>query len=294
MGSRVAIFFLKLISYLPFWIIYILADIFYFVTYYIVGYRKKVVYQNLQNSFPEKSETEIKAIAKKFFQHFADMMLETFKSYSMPLKTFEKRINLTAVYKTFNEEFEQGRSVIFYSTHYANWEWMTPLAHYLQHKVLLTYRVLKNPHFEKYVTGLRTRFGAHPLPMEQTIKTILGHHRDKELTLSWFCADQAPPANTKFWTTFLNQETPFFQGADKIAAKTNQPVYFLDLQKIRRGYYKGELIKFSDNPKDLPENEILKMYANQLEKIIRKKPEYWLWSHKRWKHKRPKSINLAK
>jgi KDO2-lipid IV(A) lauroyltransferase len=264
----------------------------FYVMYYLVRYRRKVVTQNLRNSFPEKTEKERNIIERKFYHHLSDLFLESIKAYSMTEQDFSKRIDLTQVFRVFDEEYQKGRGLIAFSTHYANWEWMLYAATHKTHKYLVVYRILANPDYEQFITGIRTRFGAIPLPMEHTYKTILDYARRNELFGAWFCADQTPPPTTHFWTSFLNQETPFFQGADKIAHKTNAPVYFLDLRKLKRGYYKAELIKMSDSPKDLPENELLHLYAKKMESIIRETPEYWLWSHRRWKHKRPANTPL--
>ncbi len=283
--NYVIIFFLKALAFIPLRILYLMATGFYFLLYRVVGYRKKVIFENLQNSFPEKTPDQIKAIAKGFYRHFADMIFEIIKSHRMNVNDFKKHVTFKNI-DEINKLYDEGKSIILLTTHYGNWEWWVYAPHFLKHKLLIVYLPLKNKLFDSYMNSLRTKFGGVMLPLQQTFKTVLGHHQRGEQTLTWICADQSAPSHNKFWVNFLHQETTFFTGGERIAKKTNQAVYFLDIQKEGRGKYTLEFKPYSLTPKDLPDNQISIDYAKDLEKLIQRQPDYWLWSHKRWKHKR--------
>ena len=280
---------LKTLSYIPLGILYGISTGFYYLLYYVIGYRKKVVFTNLKNSFPEKSDSELLSIAKGFYRHFADMMIEIIKSHSMNIDDFKKHVTFKNI-DEINKVYDEGKSIVLLTTHYGNWEWWVYAPHFLKHKLLIVYLPLENKLFDKYMNSLRTKFGGVMLPLKETFRTVLDHHNRKEQTLTWICADQTARWNNKFWVKFLNQETSFFTGGERIAKKTNQAVYFLDVQKEGRGKYVLEFKEYSNNPKDLEDNRISIDYAKDLEKLIQKKPDYWLWSHKRWKHKRQEDL----
>jgi KDO2-lipid IV(A) lauroyltransferase len=280
---------LKTLSYIPLGILYGISTGFYYLLYYVIGYRKKVVFENLNNSFPEKSELEKLKIAKGFYRYFADMIIEIIKSHSMNVDDFKEHVTFKNI-DEINKVYDAGKSIVLLTTHYGNWEWWVYAPHFLKHKLLIVYLPLENKLFDKYMNSLRTKFGGVMLPLKETFRTVLDHHNRQEQTLTWICADQTARWNNKFWVKFLNQETSFFTGGERIAKKTNQAVYFLDVQKQGRGKYVLEFKEYSSNPKGLDDNRISIDYAKDLEKLIRKKPDYWLWSHKRWKHKRQEDL----
>lgn len=283
--------FLKALSYIPLNVLYIFSNGFYYLLYYVIRYRKKVVFDNLRNSFPEKKESEIISIAKGFYRHFADMIFEIVKSHSMDVEDFKKHVTFKNI-DEINKVYDEGKSIILLTTHYGNWEWWVYAPYFLKHKLLIVYLPLENKLFDEFMNSLRTKFGGIMLPLKDTFRTVLDHHQRKEQTLTWICADQTARWNNKFWVNFLNQETSFFTGGERIANKTNQAVYFLDVQKEDRGKYSLEFKEYSSNPKSLNEHQISIDYAKDLEKLILKKPDFWLWSHKRWKHKRSEGMDL--
>lgn len=293
--NQIAVWFLIGISYLPFWIIYGLSDFFYIILFYVVKYRKRVVIQNLTKSFPEKNEKEIIKIAKKFYHHFCDMSLETIKLYSISEKQIDKRIKFNYP-DLITDYFNQGKSFILFGMHYNNWEWSSAGQRKGMHQLLMIYNPIRgNQAFEKYILHLRGRWGGKSIPVHKSARLAIEFTRMEKPTALWLAADQTPPANSHFWTNFMNQEAPFFSGPEKIAYRSNQPVFFHHTKKIKRGRYEVDFIPLFANPKDevKDSNEILLRYVRKIEEIVREEPEYYLWSHRRWKHTRPEGIELT-
>ena len=284
--------FLKAFSHLPFNIIYLLSDFFYLLLFYVIGYRKKVVYTNLRNSFPEKTEQEIDQIARKFYHHLCDMGLEAIKLHSISEKELDKRITVKGLEKV-EEYFQQKKSIILLGMHYNNWEWSSSLQRIAHHHLLMIYNPVRdNVEMERFILDMRERFGALSVPVHKSARSAIQFDKTDRPGCLWLAADQTPFETSKFWTTFLNQETPFFSGPEKIAYKTNQPVFFHHTKKLARGKYEVNFIHlFAEPGKEKPEDILLK-YIDTMEQIIQETPEYWLWSHRRWKHTRPEDIEL--
>ena len=289
--ANIGITFLNGIAELPFWFIYILSDVLFVFVFFIIGYRKKVVFQNLQNSFPDKNKKEIKVIARKFYHHFCDLTLETIKMSGMKERDYRKRITIKNNHLV-NDYFDQGKSVIVLTMHYNNWEWSNCFPLHIKHKILGVYKPLHNAVFDKYLNNIRAKMGAEMVADSKVLRRVVEAEKKSELIFTWLAADQTPPPTSKFWTTFMNQETPFFSGPEKIAARTNHPVFFHYNKKIKRGYYEINLIPMFENPKEIESKEILLDYIRRVEQLINTKPEYYLWSHRRWKHKRPEGIPM--
>ncbi len=290
--NRIGVSILKAISYLPFWILYGISDILYLLINYVFKYRKKVIINNLRNSFPEKSDKEIQTICNKFYRHLCDMIFETLKTHSMSQKEFNKRITFENQ-EMINNHFNEGKSIILLGMHYNNWEWSCFGPDIFNHGLLIIYNPVRgNRAFEDYLLKYRGRWGAISVQVHKSARMAVQYTKMEKPMILWLAADQTPPPTTKIWTTFLNQETPFFSGPEKIASKSNQPVVFHHTRKIKRGHYKVELYELFKNPAEVEEKEILLTYARKMEEIIRKEPEYYLWSHRRWKHTRPEGIEL--
>jgi KDO2-lipid IV(A) lauroyltransferase len=255
--------------------------------YYIVGYRRKVVAVNLKNSFPGKSEEERKAIEKKFYRHLSDIIVETFKLTHMSTATQKKRLtysNLGIVDKLRDEK----RDVIAVLGHYNNWEWPTLLPEYLKYKTVIIYKPLQNKYFNNFINKQRSKDGIVLTPTSQVIREILNSRNNSINTLSIFISDQIPAkGDIRYWTTFLNQDTAVFTGAGKIAAKFDMAVLYFNIQKIKRGYYNLDVELLFEHTAGLSEDVITDKHVRRLEEIIIAKPEYWIWSHRRWKHKKP-------
>ena len=273
---------LYLISLLPFWILYLFSDILYFLLFHVVKYRRKVVELNLKNSFPEKSVADRLDIEKRFYKHLSDLILESIKTLSISPKSMKKRF----VFSNLNEltkYFEQGKSVIAVSGHYGNWEW-GPLAtaYELKEKVLVVYKPLSNKRFDNLVNTMRSRFGAILVPMKHTLRKIIEYNTQPHVLV--LVGDQTPPREeSQYFINFLNQPTAIFLGVEKIAVRTNKPVIYFSINKIKRGYYECLIKPLVEVPNQTKEFEITNIHTQVLEHIIQKNPEYWLWSHKRWK-----------
>ena len=291
--NNLLIFKLKLFSYLPFWVLYGLSDILYYPLRYVARYRKKVIEENLRNSFPEKSGKEIKEIMGKYYHHFCDLAVETIKAHHMSDKEYEKRLHFTN-YEDLNTYFEDGKSIVLLSMHYNNWEWSCYMQKILKHQNIIVYNPVRgNMALEKFMLGIRGKWGSKFIPVHKPGRATFSFHKGKIPAMLSLVADQSPHPSTNFWTTFLNQETGFFNGPERIAKITNQPVFILIMKKIKRGYYEVYFHKLIELPSEKKENEIMLAYSKKLEEVIKETPEYYLWSHRRWKHKRPENIPLA-
>jgi KDO2-lipid IV(A) lauroyltransferase len=277
---------LKPISLLPHRVLYGVSNFFFVVIYYLVGYRKKVVFKNLQNSFPEKSKAELKDIMKKFYKHFCDLVMESVKNFSISKASAERRM-LTVDEEVMNRYAEKGQSVLLCGGHYANWEfWAVAGPLPLKHNVVALYKKLRNDYFDKKMQESRGKFG---LRLVRTLDTgeLFKNEHDKNIAVV-FGFDQSP-ANPKkcVWVTFLGQETGALYGAEKYAKDYNLPIIYAEQNKLSRGHYQIRYELLTENPREFANGEITQLLHTRLEQDIRKAPEYWLWSHKRWKHKRP-------
>lgn len=275
-----------LFSVMPFWLLYCFSGFFYVLIYYVFGYRKKVVMENLRNSFPEKSEKELRRIAKDYYHFLCDVFLEILKALRMDPEELKRRSVFTEESKKIvNDLYERKQSFIGVMGHCGNWEWSC-LSFKLnfQHQLSGLYHPVSNKKFDELMFRLRSRFGAHIIAMKNLpreipkIKTIV--------TNIGLIADQTPPVEGAYWTNFLHQDTPVFIGTEKLAKRLNYPVVFFTVKRVKRGYYSIHGTLVSENSKDMPEGEISERHTRLLEKNIMEQPETWLWSHRRWKHKR--------
>jgi len=282
----------KLIARLPFWVLNGLSDIFYILLYYVVRYRRKIVFTNLKKSFPEKSPEEIKEIARKFYHHLSDLGIETLKFSHMTEKEINDRIKLNNP-EIFEEYYQQGKSAIMLGMHHNNWEWALYFQRQIKAQLLVVYDPIRNNKvLEQFLLNSRERFGAKSVVVNHSVRTALALNQAERPAVLLLLADQTSPANSQLWTTFLNQETALFAGPMKIAVKTNQPVLFFHIRKVGRSRYEAFIYKLIENPSEVEPIEIMMAYVQKMEEIIRSEPEYWLWSHRRWKHKRPANIEI--
>jgi len=290
--DRFVVLLCKLTARLPFWVIFGLADIFYVFLYYVVRYRRNVVHENLVRSFPEKSLAEIRTITKKFYHHLSDVGLETIKFNRMTEKQIDKRLKINNL-DLYEEYYNQGKSMIVLGQHHNNWEWSGSMQRFIKAQFLVVYNpVRKNKPLERFILDTRERFGAKSIQVNHSVRTALAFNTNKRVSSLMLAADQTPPPTSQFWTTFLNQETAFFAGPMKIAMKTNLPVIMHHTRKVGRSKYEVFHYKLIEKPEEVKPEEILLAYVRKLEEIIQTEPEYWLWSHRRWKHKRPANIEL--
>ncbi len=285
------IFFLKQLARLPFWLLYPFSNLIYFVVYYIIRYRKKVVYENLKNAFPEKSNKEIIHIGKRFYRHFSDLIVEIIKLRGMNGIDLKERISLKNT-ERMHQFFEQKRNLIALSMHYCNWEWSSCVVRYLEHKSIGVYKPLHNKKYNDYINENRTLMGAEMIPNHQVLRRIIKGREENIPFILWLAGDQTPPLYHKYWMKFLNQEALFYPGPAAISRRFNYPVLFQKTIKKSRGKYETSFEVLIENPEDYSESQIMKAYIQRMEETIKEQPEYYLWTHKRWKHKRPDHIPL--
>ncbi len=290
MGSRILYYLVILpISIMPYPLLYLHSDFAFLMIYHVVGYRKKVVLKNIQNSFPEKSPEEHKKIMRKFYRHFCDLILESLKGFTISKKQLDKRFKLRNP-EVSDAFFEKGQNLVMVGGHYNNWEILAlGIGYQMKHLPIGIYKPLHNKYFDEKMKKTRQRFGLKLCPMKETKAHFMGDHGKPNGII--FAIDQTP-SNTKkcHWMEFLNQDTPVFFGAEKYAREFDRPVIFCTIHKVKRGHYEAELEVITDTPNELPHGAITEMNTQRLEKDIIEKPEYWLWSHRRWKHKRPEGI----
>ncbi len=274
------------ISLLPYPFLYGLSNFLYYIIYYLVGYRKKVVLQNIKNSFPEKTNAEHVKIAKKYYRHFCDLTLESLKVFSISEMQVRSRMVLKNP-EGINKYFDQKKSVIIAGGHYNNWElFAVAIASMIKHDALAIYKPFTSKYFDEKMRSTRSKYGLRMISTK-AVKDIFESEKSK-LTATVFGIDQSPPfADKCHWMTFLNQDTGVLFGVEKYAKEYDYPVVFCRINKERRGYYSFEFEDVSDRPTQTNHGEITERVTCMLEFDILKKPEFWLWSHKRWKHKRP-------
>ena len=277
----------KVHALLPMRALYVLSDILYVLIYKIAGYRVKVVRRNITASFPDKSKAEWRQLERRFYHHFADYIVETIKLAHISLDEIQQRAYLKNP-ELVDQLMEKGHTCFILTMgHYGNWEWFSgSTTRFEDSRIYQIYRPLNNKAFDKLFADLRTQFGSFGIKKNDTIRDIIKLKQDKTKSVVIFLADQTPSkANLHYWTEFLHQDTAILTGPERIARKLNLPVIFLDTQKVKRGYYTVDMKLITENPKETPENYITKRYARLLEKMILRDPAYWLWTHKRWKHK---------
>lgn len=289
-GFYFALPFLYLVSVLPLWLLYGLSDAIYFVVYRMIGYRKKVVADNLRNAFPEKTEQERTRIMEAFYHYLCDLFLETFRTLTMSKKFATRHCSFDAnAQKLFDQYYDAGKSVIIVMGHFGNWEWAGNTFSLLcRQQLYVIYHPLINPYFNKLIVDMRTRFGTKLIPMSDTFKSMV-RNRDT-ISSTAFIADQTPSPDKAYWTRFMNQDTPVFWGTEAIARKLNYPVVYASVYRVKRGYYCIAAETLFEAPGQTAEGEISEAHTRRLEKDIRLHPSIWLWSHRRWKHKRPEQI----
>lgn len=276
-----------IITLLPLSVLYLFSDFIFVLIYYFPGYRKKVVRANLKNSFPDKSEVEISQTEKSFYRHFSDLFIEILKLRNMSNYIQSKRYTFSNT-EIFDKLREEKRDVIGVLGHYNNWEWPTLLGQNINYLSIIIYKPLQNKYFNSFMNNQRTKDGLKIAPTSMIIRDIINYRKQKINTFSVFIADQTPPPGEMYhWTTFLNQDTAFFTGAGKIASKYDMAVVFMNVQKKKRGYYNMDFELLFDHTAGIEEKAIIEKYVRRLEEQIIEKPDYWLWSHRRWKHKRP-------
>lgn len=277
--------FLWFVSILSFRLLYIVSDGVYIVMYYIIGYRKKTVTNNLRLVFPNKSEKDIAIIRKKFYHHLCDMFLEMTKTMTISEKELKKRFKITNP-----EEFKRletlNKSVILIFGHYASWEWSIVLQRYINLKSLAVYKPLANKYFDRLVKSIRSKFNTDLISTKETINVINDHESRNIKTIIGFLSDQSPRLTKEvYWSKFMGIKVPCFTGAERLAKKLDLATAYLKVTKVKRGFYEAEVRLLADNPNDYNDYQLTDMFLTEVEKQIHEAPEYYFWTHKRWKHR---------
>ena len=278
------------LSKLPFCVLYVIADVIYFLAYYVARYRRKVVRDNLTSAFPNRSVEEIKKIERNFYHFFADYIVETIKLLTISEKQMMERMEMTGVSEMIDYLKEHNKTFGFiYLAHYGNWEWVSSLAkriHNVDSNISTgqIYHPLRNKHFNRLFLFLRNRFEGENIAMKETLRYIINKKRSNEMTIIGFIADQAPKWNSiHHWTDFLNHKTPVFTGTEQIAKQVDAALFYGDVERVSRGHYKLTITPMTSEPKAVPDYDITDEYFRLLEATIEARPAIWLWSHKRWK-----------
>ena len=272
-----------LFSALPFRVLYVLSVFNYLLMYHVGRYRRKVVRENLEKSFPEKTEAERLQIERKFYRYLSDYMLEDLKLLHMSAEDLCQRM----IYKNteqYLELTEKYGGIIVMIPHYANYEWLIGMGSVMKpgDVPVQVYKPLKDKYLNELFKQIRSRFGGYNIPKHSTAREIIKLKREGKNMVVGLITDQWPSGD-RYWTTFMGQETAFLNGAERIAKIMNFPVFYCELTKTRRGYCEAEFKLMTEAPKETVEGEITDMFAHELEQTIRREPAYWLWSHKRWK-----------
>lgn len=272
---------------LPFSVLYVFSDILYFVAYHIVRYRRKIVRKNLKNSFPIKSEKELIKIEKEFYHHLCDYFFETIKTLNLSEKEVMKRMKFENP-EIINRLTSDGKPCIMSLGHYANWEWVPSICLHINEdiKAGLMYKKLHSYAFDKLFIKVRSRFKSIPLEMKTVYKRMINARENGITMFVGFLTDQRPPRSmNQFSTLFLNQETNMQIGMERIARRIGSSIVYLDISKVKRGFYKGKFHVITPDASIEPEFAIMERYIRRLEETIVRDPAYYLWSHDRWKFK---------
>ena len=279
---------LWIISILPFPIFYLLSDAICFLVYNLIAYRKKVVRKNIRLALPHLSEKEQLTVEKKFYSHMCDMFLEMIKTMSISQKEMEKRFVFTNMEVYYDLE-KKNKSIALMCAHYASYEWVISMNYYTNFKGIGIYKRLANPYFDKLVKRIRSKFKAELITTKETIATIKNNYRNNVLSLYGFASDQSPRVSAAHhWASFMGHVVPVHTGAEMLAKRFDMNVIFLRTKKIKRGYYEASFEILSEDVKSVPNYEITDKFLKLVEEQIYEAPEFYLWTHKRWKHTKEK------
>ena len=273
-----------LFSRLPLQILYLFSDVIFFLMYHLVGYRKKVVTENLIKSFPEKSAEEISTIRKSFYRNFSDYILETFKSFT--ISSNELRVRVQHINQdVFKDAKAENKNVILLAGHIFNWEWFNALATIIpQENCFPVYRKVQSSFWEEKIKGIRNSFGNQALEAKEVIRHIFRNKNDGN-SVYMFIADQTPHVSeVTYGLNFLNQKTPAFVGYDKLSTRMDLAFVFCEMKKVKRGYYQINYYRIYPDGEKFVEHEVVRKFHEMLENTINKRPDNYLWSHRRWKY----------
>ena len=274
------------VSLLPYGVLYRLSDTLFLLFYHVLGYRKKVIYGNIKRSFPQKSAQEHEQTCRSFYRHFCDLIVESIKIFSIKKSDVDARFKFKNP-ELLNQFYNSGRSVILAGGHFNNWElFAVAIDQAVDHSCKAVYKPLNNRFFDKIMRKSRGKYGLKMIPVSE-VKSVFESSK-AESTCYIFATDQSPGKAAKaYWTTFLNQDTAVLFGTEKYAVEYDYPVVYGCINKLKRGFYEVEFSVVCAEPSKTAYGEITEKHVSMLENDIRRAPEFWLWSHRRWKHRRP-------
>ena len=281
-------FALKILSKLPLWVLYGFSNFLGFLIGKVIRYRKKIVLENLRNSFPEKSEKELRSITSGFYRNLSDIIVETIKGITISKQELVKRVKFKNV-ELMDNYCREGKSMLVLNIHQCNWEWLLISGCIqLNFPIDAVYTPLSNKSMDKLMIRMRSRFGGNPIPVGKALRKMT--KKSKIVKAFALVSDQAPMWSfKKYWTTFLNQETAFIPGIVHLPKVTNYPVLFMGMRRLKRGYYEVDIQSIAEPPYSKDNHEVMEEFVSKAEAVIRQNPSDWLWSHRRWKYKRPPS-----
>jgi KDO2-lipid IV(A) lauroyltransferase len=260
----------------------------FWLLYKLVGYRRNVVRKNLTESFPEKSEEELRRIERGFYHFFCDYLVETVKLMTISREEMKRRVVFKHA-ELVDEIMGSGQSIALYLGHYCNWEWVSSIPLWVNPNAWCgqVYHPLENKDFDKLFLKIRERMGANCIAMQDTLREVVKHKRENQPIIIGYISDQVPYwTNIHHWVNFLHHDTPVLTGTERIVHRMGHAVLYLDIQRVRRGYYEAEFKLVTRDSQKMKDFELTDIYFEMLEKSIRRSPEFWLWSHNRWKRTR--------
>lgn len=277
---------LWIISILPFRIFYWFSDFIYILVYYVIGYRKKTVKENLALALPHLSDKERLIIEKKSYHHLCDLFLEMIKTMSISSEEMNKRFHITNI-ELVKEYEDKGKSTVLLASHYASWEWLLSINAKTKFKGIGVYKKIANKYFDKLIRNIRSKYDAELVETKKTIPLMAENEKNGILAMYGLASDQSPKMNRAFhWDKFMGIEVPVHTGAEMLSKKYDLNVLFVKVKKVKRGFYEATFIPITDNPRSIPDFKITDIFLREVEKQILEAPEYYFWTHKRWKHRR--------
>jgi len=277
--------FLWIVSRLPFPLLYSLSDGIFFLVYRVIKYRRKVVRENLLLAFPDKPAEERRVIERKFYSHLCDMFLEMVKTFGISKKELQKRFTFTNL-EVIHQLEAKNKSIMLLAPHYASWEWAFVLDIYVKGEGFAVYQPLTNPYFDRWARRVRKKFGTTLISTRETRELVAQNKKDGRLSFYGMLSDQSPMVGkAKYWAPFMGITVPMHTGAESLCKKQDIPAIYMKVSKLRRGYYQASFKVLSENPVGIPDFEITDAFFREVENAIREAPEYYFWTHKRWKHR---------
>lgn len=275
-----------LLSVIPLKILYVLSDFFYLVVYHIIGYRKDVVFKNLRFAYPDKSDKELNDISKKFYRFLCDLFFETSKLNFWNKKTIMQHMAFVN-YEEINNQIRNKCSITLYLGHYGNWEWISSMALWLDKTIAgaQIYKRLTSEVSDRLMIENRQQFGVKCVEMNQTLRWISENIDAGNVSVTGYLADQSPmKEESKYFIDFMHKKTPVLTGAERITKRYGFAAYYVDVKRIKRGYWQAEFVKMHDNPSELDDFKLTEIFYQNLTKTIYRQPEFYLWSHNRFKN----------